>query len=162
VRQPWSDFIDGARSLNRKLGPILLQLPPSFHADEKNLARVGEFLSYASGAKGIRLAFEFRHGSCFEEAMLAILRRHKAALVIAHSSRFPVPETIATADFMYFRFHGPKQWCASSYSDSELKEWGAKIKSFKRAGMDAYAYFNNDARCDAAPNALRLREIVEK
>jgi uncharacterized protein YecE (DUF72 family) len=161
VRKPWSDFIGGARSLKRKLGPILMQFPPSFHGDEKNLERLDEFLGYAAAEQRIRMAFEFRHNSCFDEAMLAILRRHKAALVIAHSSRFPVPDTIATGNFVYFRFHGPKEWCASSYADAELKEWGAKIKSFMREGIDAYAYFNNDARCDAAPNALRLREIVE-
>lgn len=161
VKQPWSDFLKGARSLKEKLGPILLQFPPTFRADDEHLGRVEEFLGYAAAQSGVRLAMEFRHKSCFEDAMLSILRKHKAALVIAHSSRFPVPDTIATAPFVYFRFHGPKQWCASSYSDEELADWGRKIKGFMKEKRDVYAYFNNDARADAAPNALRLRDIVE-
>lgn len=159
VKQPWKDFLAPARSLKEKLGPILLQFPPSFKANDENLRRVSDFLSYAS-KDGVRIAMEFRHDSCFGEPMLAILRAHDAALVIAHSSRFPVPEVMATGSFMYFRFHGPREWCASGYSRAELTRWARTIRSFINKGLDAYAYFNNDARGDAAPNASLLEEIV--
>src|ERR1700693_318081 len=89
VQQPWTEFLKGARSLKHKLGPILLQFPPSFHANDENLRRVGDFLSYASN-DGLRIAMEFRHESCFGAPMLGLLRENRAALVIAHSSRFPV------------------------------------------------------------------------
>lgn len=160
VKQPWIDFINGARTLKEKLGPILLQFPPTFRGDEEHVARVEEFLGYAAKEKGVRLAFEFRHKACYDDAMLSVLRRHKASLVIAQSSRFPVPDVIATAPFVYFRFHGPREWCSSSYSGEELGEWARHIKRFMKEKRDCYAYFNNDARCDAAPNALRLRELV--
>jgi uncharacterized protein YecE (DUF72 family) len=159
VKQPWKDFLKGARTLKEKLGPILLQFPPSFKAKDENLKRVDDFLKYAS-KDDVRIAMEFRDKSCFEEPMLSTLRRYKAALVISHSSRFPVPEVVATGSFMYFRFHGPREWCSSSYSEAEMKEWGASIKSFMKNGLDAYAYFNNDARADAAPNAKLLSAIV--
>ena len=159
VRQPWTDFLSGARSLKEKLGPILLQFPPTFRGGDDQVNRVNEFLGYA--ARDVRIAFEFRHESCFEAPMLSALRDHGAALVIGQSSRFPVPPLIATAPFIYFRFHGPREWCSSAYSEAELSEWASKIRSFVERGLDAYAYFNNDARCDAAPNAKRLREIVE-
>ncbi len=103
---------------------------------------------------------EFRHDSCFGEPMLSILRQHEAALVISHSSRFPVPEVMATGAFVYFRFHGPREWCSSSYSEAELRRWARYIRSFMKQGLDAYAYFNNDACGDAAPNAKLLEEIV--
>jgi uncharacterized protein YecE (DUF72 family) len=161
VRQPWTEFIKGARSLKQKLGPILLQFPPSFQANDENLRRVGEFLRYASN-DGVRIAMEFRHESCFGAPMLSILRAHRAALVIAHSSRFPVPEATATGAFVYFRFHGPREWCSSSYSKAELAQWARSIRSFMRDGLDAYAYFNNDAHGDAPPNAKLLGEIVAR
>jgi uncharacterized protein YecE (DUF72 family) len=161
VRQPWTGFLKGARSLKEKLGPILLQFPPSFQANEENLRRIGEFLGYAS-KDGVRLAMEFRHDSCFGAPMLSILREYGAALVIAHSSRFPVPEAMATAAFMYFRFHGPREWCSSAYSKAELTNWGHAIRSFMNQGLDAYAYFNNDAHGDAPPNAKLLAEIVAR
>ena len=159
VQQPWKDFLKGARRLKEKLGPILLQFPPSFRLKDENVKRVDDFLKYAA-KDDLRIAMEFRDKSCFEEPMLAVLRRHQAALVISHSSRFPVPQVVATGSFMYFRFHGPEEWCSSSYSEAEMKEWGGRIKSFMKNGLDAYAYFNNDARADAAPNAKLLREIV--
>ena len=43
----------------------------------------------------------------------------------------------------------------------ELRDWARGIRSFLAQGLDAYAYFNNDARADAAPNAKLLREIVQ-
>ncbi len=159
VKQPWDDFLKGARSLKEKLGPILLQFPPSFKGNDENLKRVSDFLSYAS-KEGVRIAMEFRHDSCFGEPMLSILRQHEAALVISHSSRFPVPEVMATGAFVYFRFHGPREWCASSYPQADLRGWARYIRSFMKQGLDAYAYFNNDARGDAAPNAKLLEEIV--
>jgi uncharacterized protein YecE (DUF72 family) len=161
VKQPWSEFLNAARSLKQKLGPILLQFPPSFHANDENLRRVNDFLSYAS-KNGARIAMEFRHESCFGASMLSVLREYRAALVIAHSSRFPIPEAMATGPFVYFRFHGPREWCASSYSKSELTQWARSIRSFMKQGLDAYAYFNNDARGDAAPNARLLVEMVTR
>jgi len=161
VKEPWREFLKGARSLKHKLGPILLQFPPNFHANDENRRRVDDFLRYAS-KDGVRLAMEFRHDSCFDAPMLSVLREHRAVLVIAHSSRFPVPETMATGDFMYFRFHGPHEWCASSYSKPELAQWAHSVGSFMERGLDSYAYFNNDARGDAPPNARLLGELVAK
>ncbi len=162
VREAYDEFLKRALSLGEKLGPILLQFPPSFQASEENLARMREFLDYAAAGKTVRLAAEFRHKSCFDESMLSLLRAHQVALVIAHSSRYPVPEAAATAPFVYFRFHGPRELFASGYSDQELGEWAVHMKAFLRGGRDVYAYFNNDALGDAVPNAETLRTLVEK
>jgi uncharacterized protein YecE (DUF72 family) len=92
--------------------------------------------------------------------MLTVLREYQTALVIPHSSRFPIPEVVATGDFVYFRFHGPREWCSSRYSDADLRNWATTIKSFMKRGLDAYAYFNNDAHGDAAPNAKFLSGLI--
>jgi uncharacterized protein YecE (DUF72 family) len=160
VKEAWEEFVGRARALKDKLGPILLQFPPSFKATEENLARMQEFLGHAATPKDLRLAAEFRDRSCFESGMLSILRRHRTALVIAHSARYPVPDVIATAPFVYFRFHGPKELFASCYSNQQLRKWAAHMKDFIRAGHDVYAYFNNDALGDAVPNAETLRTMV--
>jgi uncharacterized protein YecE (DUF72 family) len=160
VREAWEEFVARARALKDKLGPILLQFPSSFQATDENLARIEEFLGYAASDENLRLAAEFRHTSCFEPRMVSILKRRRAALVIAHSARYPVPELIATAPFVYFRFHGPKELFASGYTDRELRKWAAHMKDFIRTGHDVYAYFNNDARGDAVPNAETIRAMV--
>lgn len=160
VAQAWEEFLGRAYALKDKLGPILLQFPPSFRATDETLGRIEAFLSHAATRQDVRLAAEFRDGSCFGPAMLSLLTRYRAALVIAHSSRYPVPEATATAPFVYLRFHGPKELFASRYSTRELHAWAARIKEFLRAGHDVYAYFNNDALGDAVPNAQALRGMI--
>ena len=161
IDKPWQEFVVGALTLKEKLGPILLQFPESFHATPENLEEVERFLTNpVSGRPGLRLAMEFRHSSCFGEEMLAILRRHSASLAITHSSRYPVPEVVSTAPFVYFRYRGPKERFPSAYSDAELERWAAHIKAFLSDGLDVYAYFNNDALGDAVPNAQTLGRMV--
>lgn len=160
VRGEWKEFIKRATVLKEKLGPILLQFPPSFRATDENTKLVDGFLAGAVGKKPLRLAMEFRHESCFGEEMTSVLRKHGAALVISHSQRYPVPEVSITGHFAYFRFHGPKDLFASSYSESELRKWGTRIKTLLQKGCDVYAYFNNDVGGYAINNARTLERIV--
>jgi uncharacterized protein YecE (DUF72 family) len=160
VKDQWKEFAGRALGLKEKLGPILLQFPPSFHATAENLERIEEFLGYPASRPPLRLAMEFRHDSCFGEEVLALLRSHEAGLVISHSSRYPVPEVTSSAPFVYFRFHGPEALFASSYSDAELGRWGMQMKAFLKKGRDVYAYFNNDVGGYALDNAQTLRRIV--
>lgn len=162
VREYWNTFIDGALMLKEKLGPILLQFPSSFRASPENLERLAELLSYAISGQSLRLALEFRHASCFESPMLTLLERHHAALVLAHSERFPIPEVTATAPFVYFRFHGPEAMFASSYSDAQLRVWSRHIKTFLENGADVYAYFNNDLGGHAVVNARTMGRMLIK
>jgi uncharacterized protein YecE (DUF72 family) len=156
VREPWNTFLERVRTLKQKLGPILLQFPSNFRASEVNLEAVDEFLKYAASGTTRGLALEFRDQSCFGGEMMAILRQHCAALVISHSSRYPVPEVEATSDFVYFRFHGPRKMFASSYTDTELQEWANTMKAFLERRRDVYAYFNNDSGGHAPRNAQAL------
>ena len=153
-RESWDTFLKRVLILKQKLGPILLQFPENFRASEANLQTLDDFLRYA--ARSRRLALEFRDSSCFGQEMLALLHKHRVALVISHSSRYPVPEITATTNFVYFRFHGPKAMFASSYSDAELRDWARIMKSFMRTRHDVYAYFNNDSGGHAPRNAQVL------
>lgn len=152
----WRMFIERALAMGHKLGPLLLQLPPSFKATPEHLDRLDHFLKLAARTRSARIAVEFRHQSCFAPEVIDLLREHGAALVIANSSRYPSPEPVATAPFVYFRFHGPREMFGSSYSDAELRRWSGRIKKFLKQGCDAYAYFNNDQRGFAVRNARTL------
>ena len=161
VREAWNTFLERALILKHKLGPILLQFPSNFRASESNLEAIDEFLKYAARTSSRRLAMEFRDRSCFGEEMQAVLRKHRAALVISHSSRYPAPEVEATSDFVYFRFHGPREMFASSYSDAELQCWAKVMKIFLKRRRDVYAYFNNDSGGHAPRNAQVLLGHLE-
>jgi uncharacterized protein YecE (DUF72 family) len=155
ARKSWDEFLERVLVLKEKLGPILLQFPSNFRASEATLQTIDEFLEYAGHASS-RLAFEFRDRSCFSIEMLGLLRSHRAALVISQSSKYPLPESVATSDFGYFRFHGPREIFASSYFNADLERWANKMKTLLSAGHDVYAYFNNDSGGHAPRNAQVL------
>jgi uncharacterized protein YecE (DUF72 family) len=152
----WRRFLDGATVLGRKLGPVLLQFPPSMRADGTLLRQFLEL----ERPEAVKLACEFRHASWFAPENLEILREHRTALVVAQSERYPQAPALPTAPFLYLRFHGPRQLFASKYSDRELEEWAGKIRQWLDEGSAVYAYFNNDVHGYAIENAQTLLELV--
>ena len=134
-----------------KLGPVLWQLPETFHRNDERL--VGALDELPDG----RHAFEFRHASWFVPETLAILRARNAALVIAdHPDR--VFQTLdLTADWTFVRFHHGRRGLGGNYSERELDEWAERIDGWARRGVDVYAYFNNDWEGYAIRNAQGLK-----
>jgi uncharacterized protein YecE (DUF72 family) len=147
--------------LGKKRGPFLLQFPAFFKGTEDQIRRIDDFLAMANKSKrGLRFAFEFRSKECFSSEMLQILKKHRAALVFANSSKFPeVPEE-SYADFVYYRLHGPREMFSSAYSDKELKGWADKMRNYLRQGKDVFVYFNNDVGVHAPDNAKTLLELL--
>jgi uncharacterized protein YecE (DUF72 family) len=136
-----------------KLGPVLWQLPDNFKRDDDRLAFALEHLPPG------RHSFELRHPSWFAEPVYALLRAHAAAFVIHDSlRRDPTPEVLTT-DWTYLRFHHGRRGRRGNYSETELREWAAKVRELT-AEVAVYAYFNNDWETFAPPNALRLRRLV--
>ncbi|HEU4686336.1 MAG TPA: DUF72 domain-containing protein [Nitrospira sp.] len=158
VEALWSEFVEGARNLGRHLGPILVQLAPSFLKDEH---RLESFLDLASGDRTIRLAFEFRHESWFAEQTYRLLARYGAALCIADSIHRPRVDRV-TADFAYLRYHGRTPREAPCYTDEELRQEATLIERLIDEGLDTYAFFNNDALAHSAANAATLQSLVSE
>ena len=159
VESAWDDFTRSARELGPHLGPILLQLPPSFRKDHATLTSFLEMTS--STTKFIRLAFEFRHASWFTNDTYRLLNRHGAALCIADGLRFPRVDQVTT-EFAYLRFHGRTPHEAPWYGDEELRREATFIERLVQEGIDTYVYFNNDALAHAPANAARLKELLNE
>ncbi len=136
-----------------KLGPLLWQLPESFHRDDERLARALERLPPG------RHCFEFRHASWFVPEVYELLRRHGVALVIGDTPKRPFQTHELTADWTFIRFHYGHRGRRGNYSDSELREWAARIDAM-REGAEVFAYFNNDWEGFAPRNAKRLRALL--
>lgn len=103
-----------------------------------------------------RHCFEFRHPSWFAPEIFALLRRHRAALVIADRPevrRFQAHEL--TADFTFLRFH--HGGADGNYSHRQLGVWARRIEEWRRS-VDVYAYFNNDWQGFAVENGLWLKD----
>src|SRR5829696_1247149 len=87
VEPSWSGFVRNAALLGAHLGPILVQLPPTFHADHRRLSR---FLALTSELPSpVRLAFEFRHASWFTDETYELLTQFRAAICMADSATGP-------------------------------------------------------------------------
>lgn len=155
-------FFQSVCGLTEKLSVVLWQFPASFRFDRDNKAdnlyRLEHFLSILPGT--VRQAFEFRHDSCWDKDVIALLQKANAASVIADSSVFPRVEVLC-ADFIYIRFHGPKKLYMSSYSDEELGEYARSITKYLEY-YDVYCYFNNDGSGYAIENARKLEELLVK
>ncbi|MGH2967802.1 MAG: DUF72 domain-containing protein [Solirubrobacteraceae bacterium] len=137
-----------------QMGPVLWQLPERMRADVDRLAAALDALP--SG----RHCFEFRHPSWFSDEVLELLRRHRAALVIAHHPQRPWQREELTADWTYLRFHHGARGRRGNYSEAELREWAGRVRSLA-SRAEVFAYFNNDWDGFAVRNALRLRELVQ-
>jgi uncharacterized protein YecE (DUF72 family) len=137
-----------------KLGPVLWQLPPTFH---RNDDRLGAALAALPPGPH---AFEFRHPSWFDDEVYDLLRARGVALVIADRSeirRFQTQER--TADFVFLRFHhGGGE---GSYTHRRLGAWARRIEEWRAEG-DVYAYFNNDWAGYAVENALWLQNRLSR
>jgi len=133
-----------------KLGPVLWQLPESFHRDDERLA--GALDQLPPG----RHCFEFRHESWFDPDVYALLRSHGAALVVGDTPTRPFQAHELTTDWTFVRFHHGSRGRRGNYSDRELEEWAGRLADW-RARADVYAYFNNDWEGYALENARYLR-----
>lgn len=137
--------------LKEKLGPILFQLPPSFHYSEENLELVLKNLNF-----NFKNTVEFRHGSWWKKEVFEILEKHK--IIFCNVSHPTLPDTISkTNSIGYLRFHGSPKMFYSSYSNDYITEIKSKIieNSFK----EFYIYFNNTASTAGVLNALEMKKM---
>lgn len=160
VADIWQKFLENASILGNKLGPILLQFPPSFKRSADLLDGFLEHSAKLKAFRGTRLALEFRHASWYDGETYEILKRHGCALVIAQSERYPQAPYVSTARFVYLRLHGPGALFASSYSQDQLAHWAARIREWMAETESVYVYFNNDFHGYAIENARMLEDLV--
>jgi uncharacterized protein YecE (DUF72 family) len=112
------------------------------------------------------------------EEFVALLRRHRIALVCADTVEWPLLMDV-TADFVYCRLHGSEVLYASGYDAQALDKWAERVVAWatggeaegkhasnkstvKAEGRDVYVYFDNDAKVRAPFDAQGLMERVEK
>lgn len=131
-----------------RLGPVLWQLPPTFHRDEERLAAALDRLPAG------RHAVEFRHDSWFADDVYALLRERDVALVAADDPRRPSPLDVVTATWRYVRLHYGHRGRRGNYARSELAAWAARIAEWRE---ESFVYFNNDWEAFAPRNARVLR-----
>ena len=143
------------KGLGDKIGPVLFQLPPNLH---RNDDRLTAFLK-ALPKKG-RFAFEFRHRSWYDPAVLDLLRDHGVAFCISDHHDAPAPFEVTT-DFVYLRGHGPGGRYHGRYGEAALKDWAAHIRRWRK-DHDVFVYFDNDIKSAAPADAQQLMDLLDR
>ena len=142
------DFGYIAELLGPHMGCFLFQLPPSFHYSGPRLNRI---LAQLDPAR--RNVVEFRHPSWWQEQVFAAFRASGTIFCPCSGPRLP-DELVKTADEVYIRFHGVRQWYRHDYSNEELAVWAERIKT--SGARRVWVYFNNDRGGYAIKNARAL------
>jgi uncharacterized protein YecE (DUF72 family) len=138
----------------RKLGPLLIQLPPSF-TYEKDAKKLRGFLGGLPG--DVSFAVEFRNRTWLRAETWDMLKKNGVANTIVDEPLLP-PETKVTADFSFVRWHGrgAMPWYNYRYKEAELDPWVTKVKEVASRVKKTYGYFNNHFRGYAIENALQM------
>ncbi|MEU9311363.1 DUF72 domain-containing protein [Streptomyces sp. NPDC048256] len=148
--EPVRRLMTHAAGLGDRLGPVLLQLPPTLRADTGLLdACLSCFPS------GTRVAVEPRHESWWTPDVRDVLRARGAALCWADVGSRPVTPLWRTADWGYVRFHQGRAHPWPHYGRRALETWLDRIATTWAVedGNDVHAYFNNDPGGAAVENA---------
>ena len=155
VEEALEKFLERAKLLGEKLGPLLYQLPPNMHRNDSVLEAFLKMLP-----RDLSHVFEFRHESWVDKGVFDLLRKYNSGFCIYDMPDFTTPLE-ATADFVYVRFHGSAWLYGGSYSDDELNKWAKDITKLASGRQAVYIYFNNDAEAFAVQNALTLAQKLK-
>lgn len=139
-------FTERISTMGDRLGPVLLQFPPT---RQRNL----ELLDGLLAALARPAACEFRHESWFDASVYDVIKRHGGALVVTDEEKWPQAPLVELGPFCYFRLR-------RGYSTKSLEAWTTKIGAAAASHADTHVYFKHDPQ---APRlALRLRAAIDK
>jgi len=132
----------------KRLGPVLLQLPPNFRRDDD---RLNAFLEQVP--RTMRWAIEFRHESWRAQEVEELLVRHGVSWVAADTDESPA-QIRDTAEFWYVRLR------RSEYTEATLLEWTAHFTDMARRGKECFIYCKHEDEGSPWIWANRLRELI--
>lgn len=128
--EPAKYLFDAVAGLGERLGAVLVQLPPHFRLD---IDRLRSFLELVPDS--VSIAFEFRHPSWHDDAVLSALAAHDAAFVVADNDGAVPAGLPAPAGWTYLRLRAPE------YPAGKLRAWRELLSGFERA----FVFFKHEA-----------------
>jgi len=151
-------FLDEVAPLGEKLGPLLVQLPPSL---EYEASLAGAFFAVLRALHDGPVALEPRNASWFTAEAADLLREYGIARVAADPARVPEAAVPGGAhDLAYFRLHGSPRVYWSRYDAAWLDALADQVAEAAQSAREVWCIFDNTASSSALPNALELLERV--
>ena len=152
-------FLRQVSFLGRKLGPLLVQLPPRCVFDYKIAERFFALLRHRHDGD---VVVEARHASWFLDKAEHLLMEFSIAGVAADPACVPLAgRPTGLGQVSYFRLHGSPRRYYSSYSTEFLKGLASRMVNLAR-GSRVWCIFDNTAAGLATSNALELIEEIRK
>ena len=159
ARRPLERFLEGVNGLGRRLGPLIVQLPPSL-AFEPRVART--FFSLLRQLHEGPVVCEPRHRSWFAPPANTLLSQHRIGRVAADPA--VVPEAAQPGgwpEIAFWRLHGSPRKYWSIYEPQRVAEWARALQELPRR-TQAWCVFDNTAGSGAAGNALQMLDLVSR
>ena len=152
------EFAEQTASLGHKLGPWLVQLPPSLDFEVSIVKRFFDDLrSIFTGA----VVCEPRHGTWFENDADGLLRTFDVARVVADPPRHQLGvQPGGWPGLVYYRLHGSPRVYYSAYSESYLQNLAADLARRAKNGLSTWCIFDNTAAGAAVKDARRINDLV--
>ena len=150
-------FLAEATQLGDKLGPLLVQLPPSLPFT----AGVAEsFFSVLRDRFVGSVALEPRHASWFEPAAERLVTKYCVARVAADPAVVPAAaEPGGWGGLVYYRLHGSPRVYYSAYAEEYLETLATTLTRAARSA-EVWCIFDNTATFAATANALDILDQV--
>lgn len=146
-------FLCEAKALGNKLGPLLVQLPPSLRFDRV----VAEaFFTVLRARFSGSVVCEPRHASWFSAEAEALLVTAQVARVAADPALLPVAaQPGGWSGLVYYRLHGSPEMYTSAYTAAELDTLAQTLHAAAQPAP-TWCIFDNTALGAATANALDL------
>jgi uncharacterized protein YecE (DUF72 family) len=151
---PLRTFIQEVSALGKKLGCLLVQLPPSLALDVKIARR---FFSLLRDSTQVPIACEPRHATWFTAEGASVLSEAGISCVWADPPPVAGAQPHIDTKLLYIRLHGSPQVYYSAYDDAFLEGIALRMRHARESGAIVWCIFDNTARGEAVPNALTLK-----
>lgn len=155
--EPLARFLDECGALGAKLGPLLVQLPPSLKCDAGIVER---FLAAWRKATTAATVLEARHATWFDAPADALLQAFEVTRVAADPAVVPAAaEPGGWSGLTYRRLHGSPAMYKTSYDDGRLEPLAEKVTGETRAAQ-SWCIFDNTQFGAATTDALKLVALI--
>ncbi len=153
-----SPFTDSIAGLGRKLGGLLVQLPPSLAFD----ARVANtFFAMLRRRVDAPVACEPRHASWFDPRVDATWQRYDISRVAADPALMAeAAQPGGAGRWSYWRWHGSPRMYYDAYGESRLMALAHALRQSASRGRPAWCMFDNTAGGHAIADAVRLQQLL--
>lgn len=159
TRRPLEAFLETLTGLGRRLGPLIVQTPPSL-AFERGVVR--RFFTLLRERFDGDVACEPRHASWFAPEAEAMLVKHRIARVAADPA--VVPEAAHPGGWpglVYYRLHGSPRKYWSIYDLTRIEAWTTALQRVPRK-TPTWCVFDNTAASGALWNALQMLDLLDR